>query len=75
MSRRAAQCLDCRHRSLNDEAGRLACLRGHKPRFYPPRDMRDVSWGWKRRCSDFLLRLQPDQAYLERDGRMVGDRP
>jgi hypothetical protein len=29
------------------------CHKGHKPRFYLPRDMMDTTWGWKRKCADY----------------------
>lgn len=64
---RAAQCIDCRHRLLNHERGRLC-----KPRIYPPRDAADRDWGWKRRCEDFepCLELAPPEVpAIPRAGR------
>lgn len=33
----------------------LTCAKGHKPRFYMPRNDNplDLNWGWKRACADF----------------------
>jgi hypothetical protein len=49
-------CEDCQHREFV-EASYLRCLKGHKPLFYLPRngDPYDASWGWKRRCADFVV--------------------
>lgn len=35
----------------------LRCLRGHKPRFYHPKNgnFYNSSWGYKRRCDDFVV--------------------
>ena len=35
----------------------FVCLKGHKPRFYKPRNLENgylaFDWGYKRRCEDF----------------------
>ena len=31
----------------------IRCAKGHKPRFYMPRNYSDIDYGWKRRCDDF----------------------
>jgi len=37
----------------------LLCEKGHRPRFYKPKNLHQVvfgsSWGYKRRCDDFVL--------------------
>jgi hypothetical protein len=49
-------CEDCQHREFV-KVSDLRCLKGHKPRFYLPRngDPYDANWGWKRRCADFVV--------------------
>lgn len=32
----------------------VVCRLGRRPRFTAPRSESDISWGWRRRCSDFL---------------------
>jgi hypothetical protein len=53
MSKKAKNCADCQSGEWHPIHGDLTCSKGHKPRFYQPRDPADVSWGWKRRCADF----------------------
>lgn len=30
------------------------CLLGHKPRFYQPKATLDTSWGYKRKCAEYI---------------------
>ena len=47
-------CEGCKFREWVGDSG-LRCLKGHKPRFYAPRNGNPYSdgWGWRRRCDDF----------------------
>ncbi len=49
MKPKTRNCGDCKHRI----SFRVECSKGHRPRFYPPKDERDDNWGFKRRCVDF----------------------
>jgi len=50
-------CEDCQHREWVKVSNGLRCRKGHKPRFYKPRNGNpyDAEWGWKRRCADFVM--------------------
>jgi hypothetical protein len=62
MSKPAAQCWDCdHHREVFEPVVTLICAKGHKPRFYLPRDMMDADWGWKRQCEEFKSRFPDDK--------------
>ena len=56
---KAKHCDDCKHARNVDRYDRLICAKGHKPRFYKPKSLHATifsdSWGWKRRCDDFVL--------------------
>ena len=47
-------CDECKHCDMRPLAG-MVCEKGHKPRFYMPRDSYPYSngWGWKRKCFDY----------------------
>ena len=60
MSYPTAHCIDCQHRDLDPDLGKLTCSKGHRPRFYAPRTPGDANWGWKRRCEDFASRAGVD---------------
>lgn len=54
-------CSECRHWAWpgdsyeNDDAMTVQpgrCLKGHRPRFIPPRSPMDSEYGWKRTCAD-----------------------
>lgn len=48
-------CEDCQFREWVGDSG-LRCLRGHKSRFYNPRNGNPYDdYGWKRRCADFVM--------------------
>jgi hypothetical protein len=34
-------------------SGRMDCRKGHKPRFYLPKEDFSEDCGWKRRCNEF----------------------
>ncbi len=50
-------CMECQHRffKTNSEESLLKCGKGHKPKFYLPKNGNPyfTNWGWKRNCSDF----------------------
>lgn len=51
---KAKDCLTCKQHSLHGKYGEiLVCAKGHKPRFYMPRN--NFDFGWKRRCLDFEM--------------------
>jgi hypothetical protein len=51
---KAKDCLECAHLYRLFKADiNVYCAKGHKPRFYHPRNELDQDWGWKRRCDDF----------------------
>lgn len=54
-------CHDCIHKSFPEILGKLKCRKGHKPRFYMPRDNNplDTLYGWKRKCADFESEANP----------------
>jgi len=57
---KARQCTGCAHLYFSFKRGiTIYCGKGHKPRFYQPRNELDQDWGWKRRCSDFLPSYEP----------------
>jgi hypothetical protein len=37
-----------------------ACSKGHKMRFYQPRNPLDHTFGWRRRCDDFVAKPAPE---------------
>lgn len=49
-------CDECKYRYYMEE-GPFHCLKNHKPRFYQPKNGNVYSdgWGYKRRCSDFVV--------------------
>lgn len=49
----AAHCDECKHGNLGDT---VTCGKGHKPKFYLPRNVLDTEYGWKRVCGDFERR-------------------
>lgn len=49
--------MDCAHADASVHIGLQICSKGHKPRFYMPRDELDLDWGWKRKCTDFQERV------------------
>lgn len=56
MRKKATECLGCVHHSLSGEYDEiLTCAKGHKPRFYQPKDPYPhwADWGWKRCCSEY----------------------
>jgi hypothetical protein len=53
MKQKAHHCEDCQHREWFPISF-LRCKKGHKPRFYTPRNPHDGDFGWKRRCADFV---------------------
>lgn len=58
---KAKHCDFCQHHDYAriKKQERLICKKGHKPRFYMPKDDFDAQWGddwgWKRRCNDFEI--------------------
>ena len=61
MKKKASYCIDCQRRSLHGEySEKLECLKGHRPRFYKPKNPKlywAEDYGWKRICSDYKRRL------------------
>ncbi len=47
-------CDECTHCDMRPIGG-MTCEKGHKPRFYMPRDKYPYcnNWGWKRKCADY----------------------
>ena len=58
---KAKHCNECRffRRLIPISRPDLLCEKGHRPKFYKPANLHAViwsdSWGWKRRCDDFIL--------------------
>lgn len=53
---KAKNCDECKFFHAPSELRpRASCAKGHKPRFYSPKNGNpyDFDWGWKRRCNDF----------------------
>jgi len=50
-TRHCDECKFCDFRKM----GEMTCGKGHKPRFYMPRDKYPylTDWGWKRKCADY----------------------
>lgn len=53
MSTKAKQCDECKHFSVGLDGIDPFCKKWHKPRFYLPKSLIDLNFGWKRRCDDF----------------------
>ncbi len=51
MKPKTRQCADCEHAAWGKHA--CACTKGHRLRFYIPRDALDRDCGYKRRCADY----------------------
>lgn len=52
-------CDTCAHSGWDDATETFLCAKGHKPRWYKPKNgdwSGDLTWGYKRRCEDFELR-------------------
>jgi len=64
---KAKHCDECKHSYNRDWDLRLHCNKGHKPKFYKPKNLHCTvftdSWGWKRRCEDF--EIHPLQALAD----------
>ena len=59
---KAKWCIECQHHSSAGEFDeKMVCAKGHKPRFYMPKDGNPYSdYGWKRRCGvDFEAIIHP----------------
>lgn len=55
MTMQTRNCEECKH-SQSYLPEEMRCLKGHKPRFYTPKDISDAmrgNWGWKGKCEDF----------------------
>lgn len=57
---KARHCDECKHATVKwyEYKGPpafdvLTCAKGHKPRYYMPRNAMDTGYGWKRVCGDF----------------------
>ena len=49
------QCDECKHGTMRAlPKPTLVCAMLHKPRFYAPVYFQRDTWGWKRKCDDFL---------------------
>ena len=55
MRKKANWCLECQHHSFHGEYSEiLKCAKGHRPKFYKPKDPWGLDgFGWKRVCSDY----------------------
>ncbi len=55
-------CGECRHGPCRPPThlANFLCEKGHKPRFYLPRGPDLEPWGWRRKCGDFEILLQPE---------------
>ncbi len=52
-------CFDCKHASTRTHPKPvLICAMLHKPRFYAPVYVMRDTWGWKRKCEDFVEKLK-----------------
>ena len=52
-------CFDCKHATTRTHPKPvLICAMLHKPRFYAPVYVMKDTWGWKRKCEDFVERLK-----------------
>lgn len=48
-------CDECKHATMRTlPKPVLICAMLHKPRFYAPVYWMKDSWGWKRKCEDFM---------------------
>ena len=51
------RCDECKHATMRAQPkqyGLLVCAMLHKPRFYAPVYLMRDTWGWKRKCEDFV---------------------
>jgi hypothetical protein len=47
-------CEDCWHGKWDVPTSDLVCEKGHKPRFYRMKSPLDQTFGFKRKCEDFV---------------------
>lgn len=58
-------CDECLHSYTRDWDLRLYCNKGHKPKFYAPKDISQSvrgNFGWKRKCEDFEIHSMQELA-------------
>jgi hypothetical protein len=49
-------CEYCLHANFIFTEAKFLCLKGHKPRFYLPKnDIHTENWGYKRKCLDYTF--------------------
>lgn len=48
---KANYCDECKHFAASKMLA--VCLRGHRPRFYVPKNTGDTTYGYKRKCGDY----------------------
>ena len=52
-------CDQCKHATMREQPKPvLVCAMLHKPRFYAPVYVQRDTWGWKRKCGDFVMKEQ-----------------
>ena len=52
-------CDQCKHATMRAfPKPALVCAMLHKPRFYAPVYIQQNTWGWKRKCEDFIAKGQ-----------------
>ena len=50
-------CDQCKHATMRTlPKPTLICAMLHKPRFYAPVYFQKATWGWKRKCEDFIAK-------------------
>jgi hypothetical protein len=49
-------CDECWYFNTDTSGVEAGCLKNLRARFYVPRGPMDQTWGWKRRCAEFLSR-------------------
>ena len=68
--KRAVNCHDCIHNLPIDFCEDFHCGKGHKPKHYFPKTVRDLmaeplKYGWRRRCEDYKARPSRPEVIVE----------